>query len=164
MVRFAVSFGAIVMLLGMVRGPVGPVVAVVPAQPCTTAPVRGRERSVHIQVEVPVAGVVRVGTLTDDEEPAALDGGIGWDSRLHDRALGEVRLHGGNLCAGAYRRRVGAGQARRGPAPGSELLGEDVRELDVGLLVAVGVGVRDVVTYGVDLGLHRADTRVGSGK
>ena len=43
-----------------------------------------------------------------------------------------------------------------GSAPGRQLLGEDVGELDVGLLVPVAVGVGDVVTNGVDLGLHRA--------
>ena len=65
--------------------------------------------------------------------------------------------HGGDLRPGADRGRVGAGEVRRGPAAGRQLLGEDVGELDVCLLVPVAVGVGDVVPYRVDLCLHRAD-------
>ena len=163
-VTAVVSFGLIVRPLGMVSAPVGPVVGAGSGPALHDAPVLGRQGAVDVELEVPGAGVVGVAALVHDEEAAALDCGVGRHAGLHDRPLAEVGLHSGDLSAGTDRGRVRARERCRGAARRRQLLGEDVLELGVGLLIAVGVGVGDVVADRVDLGLHRGDARVGCGE
>src|SRR6185437_6764601 len=126
------------------------------------AAVLGGQVAVGVDGEAAVAGVTDLAAGVGDQVAGALDGDVGRLSGRLERTFGEVGGVGTDAHARADGDRVDAGttRGRRRGATG-DLLGEEVLELDLLVLVAHGVGVGDVVRDGVEVGLVGVDSGDG---